>query len=303
MKTNKILPGTRPSQTSPIGPFHHSSAGPKTPTFGILNYLRISRLLVLAVGCSLAGCHRESPTSTLMPPQAVTVPTNTVVIPLTNMVLIKAGAFARQKFIVTLNHDFWLGKHEVTQAEYLALIGRNPSHLTNQLDAPVEKVSYFDATAYCSALTQRERQAGRLPQDYEYRLPSEAEWEYACRAGTTSQFSFGDAAAEAGPFAWTWENSGGSPHPVGQKQPNPWGLHDMHGNVWEWCLDWFGDYPAMNTTNPSGPVQGKFKVFRGGGWNNEAPFARSANRFMMAPATGIHFVGFRIVLAPVGVSS
>ncbi len=174
-------------------------------------------------------------------------------------------------------------------------------HLTEfrQLDLEIANASYFDAMAYCSALTQRERQAGRLPPDYEYRLPTEAEWEHACRAGTTNQFSFGDAAAEAEQYAWTWENSDGSPHPVGLKRPNPWGLHDIHGNVWEWCFDWFGDYPAMDVTDPAGPAQGKFKVFRGGGWNNDALFARSANRFMMAPANGINFVGFRVALGPV----
>ena len=243
------------------------------------------------------GCSRETSSRANAQTNSAPAPTKAAVVPLTNMVLIKAGTFLRLKHSVTLSRDFWLGKYEVTQAEYAALMGKNPSHFKDRPDAPVEKVSYLDATAYCSALTQRERQAGRLPPRYEYRLPSEAQWEYACRAGTTNRFSFGDTAADADQYAWTWENSDGSTHPIGQKRPNPWGLYDMHGNVWEWCLDWFGEYPATDLTDPSGPAQGKIKVFRGGGWNNEVQFARSANRFMMAPASGIYFVGFRVALS------
>jgi formylglycine-generating enzyme required for sulfatase activity len=259
---------------------------------------RLEAWILVFVGWGLLGCHRESPNSTTAPSRPVPSRADAKVVPGTNMVLIKAGSFVRFKHVVTLSRDFWLGKYEVTQAEYAALMGKNPSHFPDQPEAPVEKVSHFDAMAYCSALTQRERQAGRLPSSYEYRLPSEAEWEYACRAGSTNQYSFGDAAADADPYAWTSENSGGSPHPVGQKRPNPWGLYDMHGNVWEWCLDWFAEYPTVDAVDPIGPYTGKVKVFRGGGWNNEAPFARSANRFMMAPANGIHFVGFRVALVP-----
>ena len=257
-------------------------------------------LFVLVTGCVL-GCRPEPTGSASAPtPPAPALTNNLAPVPITNMVLIKAGAFLRLKHTVTIGRDFWLGKYEVTQAEYAALMGKNPSHFTDKADVPVEKVSYFDALAYGSALTQRERQAGRLPPGWEYRLPSEAQWEYAARAGTTNQFSFGDTVADAGQYAWTWENSDGAPHPVGQKRPNPWGLYDMHGNVWEWCLDWFGDYPPTDTTDPTGPAQGKHRVFRGGGWNNEAPFARSGNRFMMAPSKGIHFVGFRVALVQNG---
>ena len=163
----------------------------------------------------------------------------------------------------------------------------------------MEKVTFFDATAYCAAVTQRERNAGHLPAGYEYRLPSEAEWEYACRAGTTNLFSFGDDASIADQFAWTAENSEATPHPVGLKRPNPWGLYDMHGNVWEWCLDWFEPYRAGPLTDPAGPPSSKFKVFRGGGWNQEIEYARSANRFMMSPSNGIYFVGFRLALGPI----
>ena len=213
------------------------------------------------------------------------------------MVLIKAGSFLRLKYPVTLTRDFWLGKYEVTQGEYEAVTGKNPSHFKGDTNRPVEKVSYVDALTYCSTVTKRERDARRLPLDYAYRLPTEAEWEYACRAGTTNLYSFGDSVTNADQYAWTLENSDSITHPVGQKHANPWGLYDIHGNVWEWCSDWFGEYPATEISDPLGPKQGKFKVFRGGSWNHAIELARSRNRFMMAPTNGIYFVGFRIALS------
>lgn len=217
--------------------------------------------------------------------------------PLANMVRIPAGSFVRMNQKVTLTRDFWIGKYEVTQAEYSEVAGKNPSHFKDDPKRPVEKVTFFEASDFCVALTERERRAGRLPLGFQYRLPTEAEWEYACRAGTTNFYSWGDDASVAAEYAWTSENSDGATHPVGQKRPNPWGLHDIHGNVWEWCSDWFAPYAGVAVTNPAGPPTGKAKVFRGGGWNNEVPLARSSNRFMMAPTNGIHFVGFRLVLA------
>jgi formylglycine-generating enzyme required for sulfatase activity len=163
----------------------------------------------------------------------------------------------------------------------------------------VEKLTFFDASGYCSALTQRERESGRLPAGYEYRLPSEAEWEYACRAGSTNRFNFGDDASSADQFAWTAENSEAATHPVGLKRPNSWGLCDMHGNVWEWCSDWGEPYPAAPLTDPIGPATSKYKVFKGGGWNQDAQYGSASSRFMMSPSNGIHFVGFRVVLGPI----
>lgn len=211
------------------------------------------------------------------------------------MVLIKAGSFMRGRYRVTLTHDFWLNKYEVTQGEYAALMGNNPSYSEGDINRPVEKVKFPEAQAYCTALNKRESAAGHLQPGQVYRLPTEAEWEYACRAGTTNLYSFGDV-APADEFAWTLENSEGAPHPVGQKKPNPWGLYDMHGNVWEWCSDWFAPFPTNNVVDPVGPPSSKFKVFKGGSWNHNIEFARASSRFMMETNGAVHFVGFRIAL-------
>jgi formylglycine-generating enzyme required for sulfatase activity len=262
--------------------------------FGWIGF--ICSLLIVTVQL---GCDNRSSLENSKAGEASPGLSNPGLVPLTNMVLIKAGTFMRIKYPVTITRDFWIGKYEVTQGQFSAVLGRNPSHFPGDPNRPVEKVTFIDASAYCSAITQRERQAKHLPMDYEYRLPSEAEWEYACRAGTTNFFSFGDDPSTADQFAWTAENSEATTHPVGLKRPNPWGLYDMHGNVWEWCLDWFEPYPALALTNPVGPASSKFKVFRGGGWNQDIEYARSSNRFMMAPSNGIHFVGFRLALGPI----
>lgn len=252
-------------------------------------------LILLFAALLICGCDRRQ--SDVTAGATANVPAREpVLVPITNMILIKPGSFQRQRNLITLTREFWIGKYEVTQAEYLVLTGKNPSHFRGSTNAPVEKISFLDAAGYCAALSERERQAGRLPKEFEYRLPTEAEWEYACRAGTTNFFSFGNDQNLAEKYAWTSENSERKPHPVGLKEPNPWGLHDMHGNVWEWVSDWFAPYPEMDLVNPIGPPESKFKVFRGGGWNQDAEFARSGNRFMMSPTNGIHFVGFRVAL-------
>ncbi len=259
------------------------------PGYGLLRAGLLAALLV-SIGC------KERPRS------AAAVggrPPELRLVPITNMIPLKPGSFVRMRQPVTISGSFWLGKYEVTQGEYTAVMGRNPSHFTGDSNRPVEKLSQLDAQSFCAKLSAREREAGRLPSGYEYRLPTEAEWEYACRAGTTNIFSFGDDPGVAERFAWTMENSDSSTHPVGLKEPNPWGFCDMHGNVWEWCLDWFQHpFPQTGATNPAGPASGKLKVFRGGGWNQEVKFAGSGNRFMMSPSNGIYFVGFRVALGP-----
>jgi formylglycine-generating enzyme required for sulfatase activity len=195
---------------------------------------------------------------------------------------------------VTLTKPFWLGKFEVTQAQYEALISKNRSEFKGARN-PVECVSWNDAVEFCRKLTERERAAGRLPSGYEYRLPTEAEWEYGCRAGTTS-----DYAGDLDQMAWYAENSGGRTHEVGTKQPNAWGLHDMHGNVWEWCLDWYdeGYYARLPNSDPVNTAAATNRVKRGGSWFNVASYVRSAFRNRYWPDGTYIFLGFRACLAP-----
>jgi len=200
---------------------------------------------------------------------------------------------------VTISRGFWMGEYEVTQGEYLAVTGSNPSGFTGDTN-PVETVSWFDATNYCGKLTQRERAAGRIATNSVYRLPTAAEWGYACRAWTSPRFSYGDdpGYTNLAQHAWYADNSGGTTHPVGQKLPNPWGLYDTAGNVWEWCLDWYAPYPGGTGLDPQGPATGVDRVFRGGSWIGPGFGSRSAERFHNLPTITLHNVGFRAVLAP-----
>jgi formylglycine-generating enzyme required for sulfatase activity len=202
--------------------------------------------------------------------------------------------------VVTLTHGFYICQHEVTQGEYEAVMGSNPAYFGGDTNRPVEQVSWYDATNYCAKLTERERTAGRLPEGYVYRLPTEAEWEYACRAGRTTRFTYGDDPdyAELGNYAWYNPNSWGTTHAVGLKQPNAWGLYDMYGNAWEWCLDWYGSYPGGSVTDPKGAATGSERVFRGGSWYCPGRICRSAFRSTLTPDYRDYLMGFRAVLAP-----
>jgi formylglycine-generating enzyme required for sulfatase activity len=232
----------------------------------------------------------------------ITTDGRSITIPDVNLELlpISAGRFAmgstnggsdeRPVTQVEITRAFWLGKTEVTQAQWEAVMGSNPSRFKGA-DRPVEQVSYDDALEFCRKLTARERAAGRLPSGYEYTLPTEAQWEYACRAGTT-----GDYAGSLDSMGWYGDNSGRQTHSVGQKQANAWGLYDMHGNVWEWCLDWYaGSLPGGTVRDPSGPSSGSFRVIRGGSWNDAASRCRSANRNHFVP--GFFNLGFRLALS------
>lgn len=196
---------------------------------------------------------------------------------------------------VTVTTGFWLGKTEVTQSQYEAVDGANPSRFTDVgKNAPVERVSWLDAMAWCKKLTARERAAGHLPAGYAYTLPTEAQWEYACRAGTT-----GDYAGNPDAMAWHDQNSGETTHPVGLKESNAWGFHDMSGNVLEWCLDWYGDYPRGAETDPAGPDSGYFRMARGGSWRMKIAVGRSAARAGGSPARRDYTLGFRLALTAV----
>jgi formylglycine-generating enzyme required for sulfatase activity len=196
---------------------------------------------------------------------------------------------------VTLTRPFELGIHEVTQQQYEAVMGANPSTYKGP-DSPVENVSWNDAVEFCRKLSKMpaEKAAG-----YRYRLPTEAEWEYACRAGSTTKYSFGDAEAKLGDYAWYYENSRVKKqlktHPVGQKQPNAWGLYDMYGNVFEWCQDRYGPYPKGVVTDPMGAESGTERVMRGGGYSNIAGYCSSAYRSHVPPDVRKYAYGFRVV--------
>jgi formylglycine-generating enzyme required for sulfatase activity len=193
--------------------------------------------------------------------------------------------------IVTLTQGFWMSDHETTQAEYQLVMGSNPSFWKGE-SLPVEQVRWDDAVAYCKKLTERERAAGRITAQQAYRLPTETEWEYAARAGTT-----GARYGELNAIAWHGGNSGDQTHAVKQKAANAWGLHDMMGNVWEWCGDWYGNYPTESTTDPFGPSSGSIRVNRGGSRYDDAKFVRSAIRGIPIPGYRGNGLGFRPVLS------
>lgn len=199
---------------------------------------------------------------------------------------------------VAISQGFWLGRHEVTQGQWTTLMGRNPSAFKELgADAPVEMVSWKDAMEFGRKLTERERAAGRLPAGYVYTLPTEAQWEYACRAGSNLPY-----AGELESMAWYGAKaSGGSTHPVGKKAANAWGLFDMHGNVWEWCRDWYAEayLPGVDgqpVADPLGPPAGAYRVNRGGSWRSSADTCRSAFRHWLAPNDRGNGLGFRLAL-------
>jgi|GEM_PF-1724364 len=213
---------------------------------------------------------------------------------------------------VEITRAFWLGKTEVTQGQWEAVMGNNPSSFKGAT-RPVEQVSYDDVVEFCRKLTARERAAGRLPSGYEYTLPTEAQWEYACRAGTTGDYSFGNNADElsrygnycdrsnTNDFDWkdkSHDDGQDKTAPVGSYRPNAWGLYDMHGNVWEWCLDWYtGTLPGGTVRDPVGPSSGTLRVCRGGSWAFTASYCRSACRNYYVP--GFRLLGFRLALSSV----
>jgi formylglycine-generating enzyme required for sulfatase activity len=178
----------------------------------------------------------------------------------------------------------------VTQAQWRAVMGNNPSHFKGE-DLPVENVSWDDVQDFLRKLNKRD--PGK-----NYRLPTEAEWEYACRAGSTAKWCFGNDESQLGDYAWYYANADGRTHPVGRKRANAWGLFDMHGNVWEWCQDWYGNFSSGEVKNPTGPISGTGRVGRGGYWGSYSSHARCAYRGSYAPTPRSNGIGFRCARTP-----
>ena len=201
--------------------------------------------------------------------------------------LVPAGTFRmgqNPSAVVTISEPFYLGGYEVSQAECAALLGerKHPG------------ASGTEADTFCLRLSRlpEELAAGRV-----YRLPTEAEWEYACRAGTETAYAFGDDPALLGDFAWFADNAPGHALPSGLKQPNPWGFYDMHGNLWEWCSDWYVSPVSTDATDPQGPASGTLRVIRGGSWFSQAANCESAHRHGLGPVYSAPSVGFRVALS------
>jgi formylglycine-generating enzyme required for sulfatase activity len=192
---------------------------------------------------------------------------------------------------VTLTKPFYLGAYEVTQAQYENVIGKNPTKKKGA-DYPVSNVSWTDSMGFCLKLSEQE--------GVKYRLPTEAEWEYACRAGTTTVLSYGKG--KLGDYAWyrtnAWNVGKKYAQRVGQKKPNPWGLYDMHGNLWEWCQDWYGSHPKSSVTDPQGPLKGSRRVLKSASFGSYSHHVRSAARKGDVPSahgSGSYGLGFRVV--------
>ena len=194
---------------------------------------------------------------------------------------------------VRITKPFYLGKYLVTQEQWEAVTGSNPSHFKGPKN-PVEQVTWDDCQEFIKKLNERVRRPNPNPfrgthkvgrGEGEFRLPTEAQWEYACRAGSKTRYCFGDDESGLGEYAWYDKNSGDKTHPEGEKKPNAWGLYDMHGNVWEWCQDWWKDgyYKESPVDDPTGPPQGSSRVNRGGSWSYPANDCRSASRYGGAP--------------------
>jgi formylglycine-generating enzyme required for sulfatase activity/uncharacterized protein YkvS len=188
---------------------------------------------------------------------------------------------------VTIKNSFLMSKYPVTQAQYRAIMGDNPSHFKGE-NNPVERVSWEMAQEFCQKLSQK---TGKT-----YKLPTEAQWEYACRAGSTTEYYFGDDKNKLGEYAWYNENSNSQTHPVGEKKPNNWGLYDMHGNVWEWCEDnWQDNYQNHPADGSALKNNSDLFILRGGSWNNIYNRCRCAFRYRYERAYSNYNYGFRVI--------
>jgi formylglycine-generating enzyme required for sulfatase activity len=191
--------------------------------------------------------------------------------------------------LVKLTKGFYLGVHPATQAQWRTVMGNNPSNFNGD-DRPVERISWHDCQGFCAELTQL---TGKP-----IRLPTETEWEYACRSGFTTDYHGGSGEEALKRVGWYSGNSQQQTQPVGKLAANAWGLYDMHGNVWEWCQDWYGSYPSGNLEDYEGPNRGDIRVVRGGSWYSNAKNCRAASRFRVAPGRRMDLVGCRVCFCP-----
>ena len=202
----------------------------------------------------------------------------------------KGRSIGEKQRYVGISRPFWLGRTEVTQTQYLRLFGRKPE---GHGARPVDRVNWEEAMDWCGRLTAREKAAGRLPQGYEFRLPTEAEWEYACRAGSSRAY-----AGKLSEMAW-YDGVVDTPREVAMKSPNAWGLHDMHGNAWEHVHDFYDAYRGNHLTDPTGPEMGRLRAIRGGSCLDDPVHCRSAFRRSLPSHSRLVAVGFRVALAPI----
>jgi len=279
-----------------------------------MKHYLMTAFLLLATLALPQGCKRKAPDESAKATDETPAESKTE--SGVEMVQLQGGRFTMgdENEVDAILHEvavssFYMDKYLVTQEEYQRVMGKNPSRWKAD-NNPVEQVRWSDAVRYCNARSRLED----LQPCYDlntwqcnfdangYRLPTEAEWEYACRAGTKTTYFFGDEPSKLKDYAWFDKNSGGKPRPAGQKPPNPWGLYDMHGNVWEWCNDFYkvDYYQESPEENPRGPSSGDTKVVRGGAWKFSDESCRSGYRYNEAPGYvdvcfGYDIYGFRCV--------
>jgi len=264
----------------------------------------LAKIACITLALAIAGCSEPRLTTPANLPKELAVDLGGGV--KLELVLIPAGEFMmgspnadngapiseKPPHRVRITKPFYLGKYPVTQEQWQAVMGNNPSSVKEDPKCPVESVTWDNCQNF---LTELNRKTGG--QKGKFVLPTEAQWEYACRAGSTTHYCFGNSEADLGDYAWYEANAAGVLHPVGEKKPNAWGLYDMHGSVWEWCQDWYDPryYAESPTDDPPGPATSSEVVMRGAGYN--VPMgARSAMRLSSKPGQTNTAQGLRVAL-------
>ena len=253
------------------------------------NQCFLALLVVTLLYCGIASAEQLENFTNSIGMKFVLIPAGTFVMG-ENPPLSEGKGDERPAHEVTISKPFYMGIHEVTQDQWEKVMGNNPSRHKGR-DKPVDSVSWNDARDFVAKLNKMEKSA-------RYRLPTEAEWEYAARAGAKTRYFFGDDENMLPDYAWITENAGGTTHPVGTKKPNAWGLYDTSGNVREWTNDWYDDsyYGRSPVTNPAGPEKGYGKAYRGGSKDGSVFPTRSSYRWRETPDTKVQNLGFRVMM-------